>query len=132
MTDNKLEKTGSYLVKKEWSMGNGQCPECCGVPPRWHGRWGYFNTDTIGHKQSCMLAAALRELRHTPLILGHYESDREFERFLENGFFGVREKTEDGCEAYLEWENQNIPKLPQFSLEEAIQVIDKINKENKC
>ncbi len=43
-----------YLKSKEWSMGNGQCPDCYGSRPRM-GWW----TETIGHKPNCKLAKAI-------------------------------------------------------------------------
>lgn len=55
-----------YLLNLEYSMGNGQCPDCCGSNPKldW---W----TKTWGHKKDCKLADALR-------CLG-YEAVAEFE-----------------------------------------------------
>jgi len=32
-----VSPTLEYLLKREWSMGNGQCPNCCGVPEGWLG-----------------------------------------------------------------------------------------------
>jgi len=43
-----------YLLRQEWSMGNGQCPECCGSKPDM-GWW----TETVGHKPGCELAKAI-------------------------------------------------------------------------
>lgn len=50
----------AYLRKKEWSMGNGQCPECCATGPAWLllGGWG----NEIGHKRNCDLAQGLEDL----------------------------------------------------------------------
>ena len=48
-----------YLREKEWSMGNGQCPECGGLSKEWL-------EDTIwsdvGHETECKLATALESL----------------------------------------------------------------------
>lgn len=55
-----------YLQKLEWSMGNGQCPECCGVPKGWR----LTEPEDMGHKADCNLAAALRDLGDTPLMIG--------------------------------------------------------------
>ena len=52
-----MKKTIKYLRKNEWSMGNGQCPICCGPKPR-RGWW----TDKVGHKKDCKLAECLNEL----------------------------------------------------------------------
>lgn len=90
-----------YLRKREWSMGNGQCPECCGVPPSWHGHPCHMTTDTIGHERDCDLAAALVAAGEVPLYIGDFRSDVEFESFIsEDGFFGTRPKTSDGCPRY--------------------------------
>ena len=46
-----------YLQEGEWTMGNGQCGECCGNKPR--ARW---HTDTVGHRQGCKKAKAIEAL----------------------------------------------------------------------
>uniref|UniRef100_A0A6M3L007 Uncharacterized protein n=1 Tax=viral metagenome TaxID=1070528 RepID=A0A6M3L007_9ZZZZ len=46
-----LEETG------EWSMGNGQCPDCGGVRPD-AGWW----TNTVGHKTDCCRAKLMESL----------------------------------------------------------------------
>jgi len=50
-----------YLQDREWSMGNGQCPDCCRAKPG-IGWW----TDTVGHREGCPLAVALGELGAAP------------------------------------------------------------------
>ena len=45
-----------YLRKNEWSMGNGQCPDCCGSQP---GKWDFRPECKEGHKFDCLLAGAL-------------------------------------------------------------------------
>ncbi len=46
-----------YLRKKEWSMGNGQCPECCACHS---GNPGWVrDCDHLGHNRSCKLAKSL-------------------------------------------------------------------------
>lgn len=52
-----ISKTIRFLRKDEWTMGNGQCHECCGQKPR--AKWW---TDKVGHRKDCMLAMALEEL----------------------------------------------------------------------
>ena len=54
-----MKKVKEYLRGREYGMGNGQCPECCGVPPEWHGHPLHRTPDTIGHEPNCPLAAAI-------------------------------------------------------------------------
>ena len=63
-----LESAEKYLRKQEWSMGNGQCPECCGCSPKI--RWG--RDVNLGHKSGCALNAALQEIA----VLVEAEYDR--------------------------------------------------------
>jgi len=94
-------KTIKYLKEREWSMGNGQCPECCGVPESWHGHPCFLTTENIGHEHNCKLAEALKELGENPLMKGDFVSDVEFENyFTESGFFSTRKKTAEGCPKY--------------------------------
>lgn len=58
-----------YLLAMEWSMGNGQCPECCGVPADWLGHPCYKNADSLGHEKDCKLAAALVDVGEEPLMI---------------------------------------------------------------
>lgn len=57
-----IESTISFLRKNEWTMGNGQCPDCYGLSP--YGRWEKHpcNTEGVGHKRSCDRAIALEGL----------------------------------------------------------------------
>lgn len=59
-----------YLLKKEWSDGNGQCPECCGVPERWPPHPLFLTPETLGHKPDCDLAQSIEEVGGEPLYLG--------------------------------------------------------------
>lgn len=87
-----------YLLKKEWSMGNGQCPECYGVPASWHGHPLHLSGETIGHKAGCTLAEALRVLGQTPLMIGDFKTDVVCESYItDGGFYSTRPKTPDGC-----------------------------------
>lgn len=82
-----------YLRKREWSMGNGQCPDCCGVPQDWHGHPCHLTAETIGHAPNCPLADALRHAGETPLMKGDYKSDVVYENFWdEKGFADTRAK----------------------------------------
>ena len=90
-----------YLKSLEWSMGNGQCPDCCGVPASWHGHPLHMTTENIGHGATCALAASLMALGEKPLMQGEFNSDAEFEHFISaGGFYGTRPKTADGCQRY--------------------------------
>ena len=90
-----------YLKSREWSMGNGQCPDCCGVPASWHGHPLYMTAEKIGHQAECNLAVALLQLGETPLMKGAFKSNAKFEHYIsETGFYGTRLKTADGCPRY--------------------------------
>lgn len=90
-----------YLKGKEWSLGNGQCPECLGVHEGWHGHLCYMNKESIGHVKDCALAKAIKELGGDVLYVGEYKSDKQFEHYIDNnGIFGTRLKTENGCAEY--------------------------------
>ncbi len=59
MPDGPKYTATEYLRNREWSLGNGQCPDCCGLDPKpglWDGR------GTVGHTPKCKLANTLREL----------------------------------------------------------------------
>lgn len=87
-----------YLKKQEWSMGNGQCPECCGVSPDWIGHPLHLDGNTIGHENGCQLAQSLASLGVEPLMKGDFISDTVYECYItEDGFFSTRPKTKDGC-----------------------------------
>lgn len=65
----------TYLRRLEWSMGNGQCPECAGHPDRsqWRRHPAYLiggGPKWLGHEPSCILAACLRDLGEVPLMKG--------------------------------------------------------------
>jgi hypothetical protein len=63
------EETERYLRRKQWSMGNGQCEECCGLRP--DKEWHYWNPvtkevryeyDQMGHDKKCRFAKLMKEL----------------------------------------------------------------------
>ena len=96
-----MKTTIEFLRKKEWSMGNGQCPDCCGLGVTFEKQ---SDAKDIGHKKNCTRAKALRELGEKPLMKGKYVPEFEWEDFLtENGIFGRRHKTPDGCPKYKQW-----------------------------
>lgn len=80
-----------FLLKKEWSMGNGQCPECFGVSRDWLGHPNYLTSHQLGHKHNCDLAAAIVELGGKPLYVGQYKSKKRYEIYLtDTGLFSTR------------------------------------------
>ena len=94
-----MGKATSYLKTQEWSMGNGQCPDCCGVPESWHGHPCHMTTKTIGHEAGCSLAEALRAVGERPLMKGEFKIDAQFEHYIsDEGFYGTRPKTAEGCQ----------------------------------
>jgi hypothetical protein len=102
-----MNKAIKYFRDKEWTMGNGQCHDCCGVHEGWHGHLLHFDPKGIGHKPDCKLALALIELGEKPLMMGDFHSDKEFEQYIsEEGFLGVRPKTEHGCPRYKAWSDK--------------------------
>lgn len=87
-----------YLKAQEWSMGNGQCPECYGTPESWFGR-GILRAEEVGHEPNCKLARSIRELGGGTVLRGEFKSDKEYEHYItDSGLMGTREKTEHGCE----------------------------------
>ena len=96
-----MDKATRYLRKREWSMGNGQCPDCCGVPESWHGHPCHMTAETIGHEAGCSLSKALRAMGERPLMKGKFKSDAQFEEYIsDEGFYGTRPKTAEGCSRY--------------------------------
>lgn len=71
-----------YLLKREWSMGNGQCPDCYGVPESWHGHPLHKEANTIGHTDKCALAAAIADAGGKPLYIGDFKTEVEWESCL--------------------------------------------------
>lgn len=84
----------NYLLQKEWSTGNGQCPECLGVHEGWHGHPIYLTADKIGHKKGCPLATAIASLGGDALVEGAYKDERVYEIYwTEAGFLSTRVKS---------------------------------------
>jgi hypothetical protein len=64
-----------WLTKQEWSMGNGQCPECHGARPGyWYPHPCFTSADQEGHKQGCGLAEVMKQLGRTPQFAAHSPS----------------------------------------------------------
>lgn len=82
-----------YLRDIEWSMGNGQCPSCHGVPPEWHGHPLHMEASSIGHELDCALAKELAGAGEKPLMIGDFKSDVVYERCItKEGFLSTRPK----------------------------------------
>ena len=83
---------------KEWSMGNGQCPECQGLPPSWHGHPCALTSNKIGHKPDCLVALTIEAFGGAVIRLGDYRDPREFECFIDGyGFYDTRVKEDLPC-----------------------------------
>lgn len=76
------DKALQYLLDREWSMGNGQCPDCYGVPPSWHGHPLHMRPETIGHEISCRLAEAIETTGGSVIFQGKFYSDVEYEHCI--------------------------------------------------
>ena len=86
-------KALDYLQSQEWSMGNGQCPECQGVSESWFGHPCHTTSETIGHKKECALAVSLKELGEDVIFLGDYKSDDVYESYwTDSGVLSMRIK----------------------------------------
>ena len=86
-----MSKALKHLKKLEWSMGKGQCPDCEGVPPRWHGHPLYLTADRIGHKWGCPMAQALTDLGEIPTMCGEYKSNNVYETYIkQSGILSTR------------------------------------------
>ncbi len=81
-----------YLRRKEFSIGNGQCPECCGVPPSWLGHPLHRTQDTIGHKKDCDLAQAITSVGGSVVFIGEYKSFDFAPSYRENTVRGAAAK----------------------------------------
>jgi hypothetical protein len=57
-----MSKAMAYLVKHQWAMDKGQCPECKGMQPgAIPSRSPDGTTEHEGHKRGCELAEAIEE-----------------------------------------------------------------------
>lgn len=80
------------LLDKEWSLGNGQCPECHGVPEDWLGHPLHLTADTIGHEKDCLMAATLVGLGKHPLMKGNFSGPEHETHVTPDGFLTTRVK----------------------------------------
>lgn len=78
------EQAWAYLRKQEWSMGNGQCPECHACGPSWLGFGGWGTS--IGHRDNCGMAASLEALGQK--VVRSLEYDRVKDENGPLGMFG--------------------------------------------
>jgi len=53
-----------YLLKDEWTMGNGQCHVCCGLGESFV--YGVNQGTEWGHEKGCSLAKAIKSLGGNP------------------------------------------------------------------
>lgn len=92
------DKTLKYLLKKEWSMGNGQCPECEGVPESWFPHPLCKTSSKLGHTRRCSLALAIKASGGTPLFLGQSKLEGEYKFAIKEGekCFGMMPIEDDG------------------------------------
>ena len=91
-------KALEYLLKSQWNC-HKECPECLGLHPTWLGRSGVLSTNNLGHKPTCELAHAIRDLGGEVLFVGEFRPIQELEYFHQESSdgWGVRPKTENGC-----------------------------------
>jgi hypothetical protein len=92
------EAAWAYLRKQEWSMGNGQCPECHECGPSWLGFGGWGNS--IGHKKDCGMATSLVALGQD--VVWSSEYDRHADAGSPLGLFGKVNGQSPKTQALLE------------------------------
>lgn len=92
----------TYLRSKEWSMGNGQCPECCGAHAGWYGHPCHLEEASIGHKVDCSLAASLKSLAENVLYLGTFIATPEKKKEVEDAR-EARRNSPEGIAARKVW-----------------------------
>lgn len=63
-----------WIMEGEWKMGNGQCPDCHGVSPKWVGDFRYKTIETVGHEIDCPRASAILELGGNPKMVGQSDA----------------------------------------------------------
>lgn len=97
------------LLKEEWSLGNGQCPICYGVPSSWHGHPLYKLAKDIGHAKKCSLAGLIEDAGGFALRKGDFNSTIEWETcFVPMGGMNVFSTQIKGSNlprriAYVKW-----------------------------
>ena len=88
-----MTKVQKYLLEQEWSMGNGQCPDCCGNTESWLGHPLFLTSEKLGHEKNCPLAEAMVSAGLKPLYQGKSKLKGEYEMYInEGGIFSTRPK----------------------------------------
>ena len=70
-----MSKAVEILKDKEWSMGNGQCPECYGLHKGWVEGDNIYLFKNVGHRENCGRANAIRELGGDVYFVGELDSE---------------------------------------------------------
>jgi hypothetical protein len=76
-----IEKVLKHIQKDEWSMGNGQCRECCGVHAGWYGHPLHMEKESIGHEPGCQTGESVRELGGETLFKGEFTPTSEQQKY---------------------------------------------------
>jgi len=115
------------LIEREWSMGNGQCPDCGACPWPWSDVWPLniprystsfdYEPEKAGHKIDCFSANIMLLLGHEP----HFANGknkligvsrvRDYGLTLMNPIVSIDEPLDELETEYLksreEWEHEN-------------------------
>ncbi len=70
-----MSKALKFLLKNEWTMGNGQCDECCGGHKGWHDHPCYRGYEGTGHSYNCGIGLAIRELGGETHFIGELDNE---------------------------------------------------------
>ena len=93
------------IDKKEWSLGNGQCPVCLGHSPNQEpNRWW---TDTVGHKKNCLLAKYMKKAGLKPEY-EHENPDRRIGYYKSDGWVGFIRASDSPEERQKKLENDGV------------------------
>ena len=75
-----------FLTKTEWTMGNGQCGDCCGLGESFVFGWGCGGRDSWGHELMCPRAKAIESIGGNPFYKSTFAvypmKDKIFEKML--------------------------------------------------
>lgn len=115
-----------YFKDIEWSAGNGQCPICFGVPESWLGHPIHLTSKNLGHKKDCRLAKAMKESGLHTIFIGESLLTEEYECFIdENGFFGTRIKTKDGCPKIKQMNKDLSERFDKIIFESILELVER-------
>lgn len=101
-----------YLLKEEWTMGNGQCDFCCGKAKTFYPQSMY---EEIGHEHDCGIGLAIRELGGDTYFKGELKTDKTDPIYIK-----YRES----------WDKFWAPATE--NLEECCQIMSEDNMKDKC